>query len=115
MNRPTRLLLVLAGFFLTNAILAELIGGKLFQISTGLAIFGEDPFRITLSCGIVLWPVVFIMTDIINEYFGRAGVRRLSIIAAVMIAYAFIALSAAKYVRAAEFSPVKDDAFAQVF
>lgn len=115
MSRQTRLLLVLAAFFLTNAILAELIGGKLFAIGTGLSMLGRDNYLIIMSSGIVLWPVVFVMTDIINEYFGRAGVRRLSILAAVMITYAFVALSAAKLVRAADGSPVSDAAFAEVF
>ena len=58
--------LALAGFFVTNAILGELTGGKLFTLG---------PF--TLSIGVIPWPVVFIATDLINEYFGREGVRRL--------------------------------------
>jgi uncharacterized integral membrane protein (TIGR00697 family) len=114
-NRRNSLLLLLAGFFLTNALLAELIGGKLFQVPTGMTLFGEPDFKITLSCGIVLWPVVFIMTDIINEYFGRSGVKRLSFLAAGMIAYAFVALWATQQVRAASFSPVDDASFSRVF
>ena len=107
-HRKQRLLLVLAGFFVGNALLAELIGGKLFQVPMGFHTF-------TLSCGVILWPVVFIMTDIINEYFGRGGVRRLSILTAVIVAYAFIALWLTGFVRAASFSPVQDAAFEQVF
>ena len=107
-RRRQSLLLVLAGFFVGNALLAELIGGKLFQVPTSLHTF-------TLSCGVVLWPVVFIMTDIINEYFGRKGVRRLSILTAVIISYAFVALWLTGYVKAASFSPVQDPAYSQVF
>lgn len=110
------LLLVLAALFITNALLAEIVGGKLFQIPTGLRWGGGgEAFVITLSCGIVLWPVVFIMTDIINEYFGRSGVRRLSFLTAGMIAYAFIALWLTGLVPAASFSPVRSEAFDQVF
>jgi uncharacterized integral membrane protein (TIGR00697 family) len=107
-HRRQRLLLVLAGLFVGNALLAELIGGKLFQVPLGFHTF-------TLSCGVILWPVVFIMTDIINEYFGRSGVRRLSILTAVIIAYAFVALWLTGLVQAASFSPVQDAAFEQVF
>ena len=57
--------LTLAGLFITNTILGELPGGKLFTF---------NPF--TLSIGVIPWPVVFIATDLINEYFGREGVRR---------------------------------------
>ena len=76
---------MLGAAFLGNALLAELIGGKLFQVPTRWHTF-------TLSAGIVLWPVVFIMTDIVNEYFGRQGVRKLSFLAAGIISYAYLAL-----------------------
>lgn len=107
-RRRNMLFLVLAGFFIGNALLAELIGGKLFQVSTAWHTF-------TLSCGVILWPIVFIMTDIINEYFGRRGVRRLSILTACIITYAFIALWMTGFVKAASFSPVDDGSFNRVF
>ena len=99
---------MLAGVFLGNALLAELIGGKLFQVPTPWHVF-------TLSCGIVLWPVVFIFTDIVNEYFGRRGVRQLSFLAAAIIAYAYLALALTRFVPAASFSPVDDASFSRVF
>jgi uncharacterized integral membrane protein (TIGR00697 family) len=106
--RRQTLFLVLAGVFIGNALLAELIGGKLFEVPTPWHTF-------TLSCGIVLWPVVFVFTDIINEYFGRAGVRKMSFLAAAIIAYAFVALTVAGAVPAASFSPVDDSSFERVF
>jgi uncharacterized integral membrane protein (TIGR00697 family) len=107
-SRRELLFLMLGALFLTNALIAELIGGKLFE----LAPFG---LPLTLSAGALLWPVVFVTTDLINEYFGRAGVRRLSLIGAAMIAYAFVAISVAAIPEAAAFSPVSDAAFGQVF
>jgi uncharacterized integral membrane protein (TIGR00697 family) len=107
-QRRQTLFLVLSGVFLGNALLAELIGGKLFEVATPWHTF-------TLSCGIVLWPVVFVMTDIINEYFGRSGVKKMSFLAAAIITYAFVALAAADAIPAVGFSPVKDDAFHSVF
>jgi uncharacterized PurR-regulated membrane protein YhhQ (DUF165 family) len=99
---------VLGAFFVGNALLAELIGGKLFQVSTSWHVF-------TLSCGVVLWPFVFITTDVVNEYFGRVGVHRLSLLAAGMITYAFVMLWATQYVEAAPFSPIDDLSFGRVF
>src|SRR4029079_4400563 len=90
------------------ALLAEMIGGKLFAIETPWA-------RLAMSCGIVLWPVLFIMTDIVNEYFGARGVRQLSFLAAVIIAYAYVALWVTQLVPAADFSPVDDASFGRVF
>lgn len=96
--------LLLAGFFITNAIMGEMIGGKLIQIG---------PFA--LSIGIIPWPVVFLTTDLINEYYGRKGVRRLTFLTAALIVYAFILLYLGMMVNAASFSPVTDEAFNKVF
>jgi len=117
-RRLQLLFLVLAGIFIGNALLAELIGGKLFQVpwgERGISIFGLDGFRFTLSAGIILWPVVFIMTDVVNEYFGRAGVKRISFIGAGVIAYAFFAVWLAEKVPTASFSPIDEQSFATVF
>jgi uncharacterized integral membrane protein (TIGR00697 family) len=96
--------LALAGFFVTNAILGEVTGGKLFTLG---------PF--TLSIGVIPWPVVFISTDLINEYFGREGVRRLTFMTIGLIVYAFVVLFLAMQVPAASFSPVSDAQFQAVF
>ncbi|WP_396188637.1 queuosine precursor transporter [Flavobacterium sp.] len=96
---------ILAGIFITNAVTAELIGGKLIQVG---------PF--VLSMGILPWPIVFIVTDLINEYFGKQGVKRLSLITAGLISYCFIILFfAMKIPEAKGISPVSNEAFKQVF
>jgi queuosine precursor transporter len=95
---------VLAGFFVTNAVVGELIGGKLIQIG---------PF--TMSIGIIPWPVVFLTTDIINEYFGKKGVRRLTLMTAGLIIYTFILLLAGMSIKASGISPVTNEQFHGVF
>jgi uncharacterized integral membrane protein (TIGR00697 family) len=96
---------ILAGIFITNAVVAELIGGKLIQIG---------PF--VMSIGILPWPIVFLTTDLINEYFGEKGVRRLSLLTACLIAYAFIILLLGIAIPAAKgISPVSDAQFQAVF
>lgn len=93
--KPTRLFVVLGGFFIANALIAEFIGVKIFALEASLGypalnwnLFGETG-SLNLTAGVLLWPIVFIMTDIINEYFGVRGVRLLSIMAAGLIAYGF--------------------------
>jgi uncharacterized integral membrane protein (TIGR00697 family) len=103
-SRKDLIYIILAGFFITNAIVAEMIGGKLIQIG---------PFA--LSIGIIPWPVVFLTTDLINEYYGRKGVRRLTFLTAGLIVYAFILLFVGMQTNAASFSPVNDEAFNKVF
>ena len=96
-NKKTKLFIILGSFFITNAIVAEFIGAKIFSLENSLgfkafdiSFFGFDHVSFQLTCGVLLWPVVFVMTDIINEYYGKKGVQLLSFIAAGMIAYAFI-------------------------
>jgi hypothetical protein len=108
--RPNRLWIMLAGIFLTNAIVAEFMGVKLFSLEKtfGLApvnwtLLGQNGLSFTLSAGVLLWPVVFVMTDIINEYYGRRGVRTLSFMAAGLIAYGFIMLFLAMGLEPADF------------
>jgi uncharacterized integral membrane protein (TIGR00697 family) len=95
-SKPTRLFLVLGAFFIANALIAEFIGVKIFSLESSLGLrpanilLFSTPFSFNLTAGVLLWPVVFIMTDIINEYYGYKGVRFLSYMAAVLISYAFI-------------------------
>jgi queuosine precursor transporter len=95
-DKSARLFLILGSFFVANAILAEFIGVKIFSLEgtfgfapLNLNIFNQE-LSFNLSAGVLLWPVVFIMTDIINEYFGKKGVKLLSFIAAGLILYAFV-------------------------
>jgi uncharacterized integral membrane protein (TIGR00697 family) len=80
----------LAGLFITNAVTAELISNKLIEIpiSFSLGDFKIGPF-ITIV-GILPWPVVFLLTDLLNEFYGQKAVRRLSWITAILIAYCFV-------------------------
>ena len=96
--KRNRLFIVLAGIFLTNAIVAELIGVKIFS---GEATLGLQPAHLSilgftmdfnLTAGAIIWPVVFITSDLINEYFGKPGVKRISYLAAFFIAYAFLVI-----------------------
>jgi queuosine precursor transporter len=104
-KRKDLVFIVLAGFFVTNAIVAELIGGKLIQF------FG----LFTQSLGIILWPVVFVLTDLINEHYGKKGVKRLTYVTVGLIAYTFILISIGMEIPAVSFSPVSDVVFRTVF
>ena len=95
-DRAVRLFIALAALFCVNTVLAEFIGVKIFALedTLGLAPFEWRLFGQTgsLSCtaGTLLWPVVFLMTDVINEFYGRRGVRLVSMLAAMLIVYGFL-------------------------
>lgn len=95
-HKQVLLFVVLSGFFVTNAIVAEFIGVKIFAFEETIGLkplswklFGQTG-SLNLTAGVLLWPVVFIMTDIINEYFGKNSIRFLSWVTAALIAYSFL-------------------------
>ena len=111
-SKTTRLFIVLGGFFIANAIIAEFMGVKIFSLERSLGfhpvnitLLGQSGLSFNLSAGVLLWPVVFVMTDIINEYFGVKGVRFLSFLAVGLITYAFIMYAFAMRLPPADFWP----------
>jgi len=108
-DKPTKLFLGIIAFFCCNALIAETIGTKLFSLEklfgftpTPFTLFGES-VTVTLTCGVMLWPLEFVMTDIVNEYYGPKAVRRISFTAIALISYAFLMFYAAIHVPAADF------------
>jgi uncharacterized integral membrane protein (TIGR00697 family) len=130
-NKSTKLFIVLSALFITNALVAEFIGGKIFSLEKTLGIepiifslFGEQNLSFNLTAGVLLWPIVFIMTDIINEYYGMRGVRFLSYLAVAMISLAFAAAYGAIHLTPADWwittnidkgIPDTQNAYTQIF
>ncbi len=115
-SKRTILFLVLGSFFIANAIIAEFVGVKIFSVEDTLGIppfaiqLWGDTYSFNMTAGVLLWPVVFVMTDIINEYFGKHGVRLFSYIAAALIAYSFLMVFTTIKVAPAGFWLVKETA-----
>lgn len=121
----------MTAFFCCNALIAESIGTKIFSLEKlfGLApanftLFGQSGLGFNLTCGVLLWPLEFVMTDIVNEYYGPRAVRRISYTAVILIAYAFLMYFMAIGVPAADFwlpinvkngIPNMQDAFSGIF
>jgi uncharacterized integral membrane protein (TIGR00697 family) len=96
-SKKTNLYIFLSAVFLTNAIIAEIIGVKIFSAETLLGVppaqlhlLGDFVLDFNLTAGVVIWPFVFITSDIINEYYGIKGVKQISYITAGFIAYSFL-------------------------
>ena len=108
-DKSTRLFLILGGFFIANVFIAEIIGVKIFSLEKTLGFeplkirLLENDLSVNLTAGVLLWPVVFIMTDLINEYYGRKGVRFLSFLTAGLILFAFIIFYGAMGLTPADF------------
>jgi len=96
-SKSSILFYILGGFFITNTIIAEFVGVKIFSLEQtlgfeplSLTIFGISDLGFNLTAGVLLWPIVFVMTDVINEYYGHDGVKKLSFFAAGLICYGFL-------------------------
>jgi hypothetical protein len=126
-DKSTKLFIILGGIFIASALIAEVIGVKIFSLEDTLGIqraninlFGS-PFSFHLTAGVLLWPVVFIMTDIINEYYGTRGVKFLSYLAIILISYAFLIFTGAINLSPSEYFSIgnnidkPDNAFRGIF
>lgn len=96
--------MTLTGIFITNAVLGEIMGVKLVTV-----------WGFTMPLGVLPWPVVFLTTDLINEFYGKKAVRRLTFLTTGMILYMFVILFTAIQIPAASISPVNDAVFRKVF
>jgi len=98
-TRKNWLFIVLTGIFLINALVAEIIGAKIFSLEALLSLppaqisfLGDITLDFNLTAGVLIWPVVFVTTDLINEYFGNKAVKKISFLGAILILYAFAAI-----------------------
>ncbi len=109
-DKPTKLFVIFWAFFVANALIAECIGGKIFSLEkvfglqpSHFSLFGQKDLGFNLTCGVLLWPLEFVMTDIVNEYYGPKAVRRISYTAVALIAYAFLMFYLAIKIPPADF------------
>ncbi len=108
-QKKNNLFIILAGIFITNALLAEIIGVKIFSAE---GTFGFQPAKLNvfgftldfnLTAGAIIWPIVFVTTDLINEYFGKPGVKKISYFTAGLIGYAFAVIFVTMLLAPADF------------
>ena len=111
-TRREWLFIFLAGLFITNAITAELISSKLIQIPIQI---GNWKHNFITIVGVLPWPIVFLLTDTLNEFYGEKAVRRLSWITTILIGYCFIIVLLALQIPAVPGIGVTDDQFGAVF
>ena len=77
---------------------------KIFGMQpSSFTLFGQAGLSFNLTCGVLLWPLEFVMTDIVNEYYGPKAVRRISYTAVILISYAFLMFYGAIHVPPADF------------
>lgn len=116
-SRRQWLFVFLASFFITNAVTAELISNKLIAIPLEFTLGNMHLGPFITIVGVLPWPIVFLVTDLINEFYGYKAIRKLSWITAGMIVFVFIIVSLAIAIPAAEIEgagTASDDEFRKV-
>lgn len=106
-----RLFFYLCAVFLCALLIGDTIGSKLFVVGIPL---GVTTLHATLSVGVIWFPITFLLTDVINEFYGSRGARFVTFLGFWMALLAFVMIFCARKIPAASFSPVHQDAFDNV-
>ena len=118
LDRPQKLFVVCTAVFITALVIAEATASKFFtafDLPFAVTILGVEFTEVVMTAGVIAFPVTFIVTDLMNEYFGKAGIRFVTFVGMVMIIFEFALLQAAMAVPTASISPVPTEAFDLVF
>jgi uncharacterized integral membrane protein (TIGR00697 family) len=108
LTTPQRLYVWIAAAFVTCLLVADIIGSKLFTVS----LLG---FEVTHSVAMIPFPVTFLLTDLLNEYYGKAAARRVVFIGLACAGLCFVFLLLGDVIPIAGFSPVSQDQYDAVF
>ena len=77
LTRPQKLFVVCTAIFLTALVVAEATASKLFtviELPFTLSILRQDFNEVVMTAGVIAFPVTFIITDLLNEYYGKSGI-----------------------------------------
>ncbi len=99
-----KLFVVLAGIFVTCLLLGNMTGGKNFSTFVG-----------PVSVGMVLFPVTFLLTDVINDFYGRRGARFITLVGAAMATLTYGALVLTTALPTDPDTYFQDGEFAKIF
>lgn len=108
-----RVLVWLTGGFVTCLLIANLTGSKFFFLPLFTLPNGFE--FVHHSVGMISFPVVFLLTDLVNEYYGARETRRMTWLAAGMSLLASGIVFLARAIPVDANSPVSQPAFDEVF
>ena len=104
MDKKQRVFVWLAAIFVAALVTGDFVGGKFFLL------FGRN-----FSAGIIPFPLTFVLTDLVNEFYGTHGARRLTFVGlgAAVFVWAIITLSL--HLPASPDSPIPGEVFQAAF
>jgi len=118
LDRPQKLFVVCSAIFITALVVAEATASKFFvafDLPSAVTILGYEFPSVIMTAGVIAFPITFIVTDVMNEYFGPRGIAFVTIVGMAMIVFEFLIIRVAMATPTADISPVPADAFNTVF
>ena len=110
LTRAQRLFFILGAIFVTSLVVSDIIGGaKLIAVGT---VAGRP---IVVSVGMLAFPLTFVLTDIINEFWGPRATRFVTFVGLAMLGLIFVTLLAASNLPAAANNPYPAEWFNRIF
>jgi len=97
-----KVFLVLAALQVTSLIVANMVGVKLFSIELA----GID---VEHTAGMIPFPITFILTDLLNEFYGKKAARMIAWVAFGMALFALVLVSVARLLPILEGIPGTSD------
>ncbi|MFZ5439905.1 MAG: queuosine precursor transporter [Myxococcota bacterium] len=83
-----KLFLSLAALFITSLVVGDLIGGKLMAVP----LFGSVHL---LSVGFIPFPITFLLTDLLNEFYGKQAARTVTWVGFGMAVFTLVVVTVA--------------------
>ncbi|HET6983984.1 MAG TPA: VUT family protein, partial [Myxococcaceae bacterium] len=112
LTKQQQLYTYLSGIFVAALLLGDLTGGKAFGIDVPI---GGIRYHQPVSVGLFAFPITFLLTDIVNEFYGTKGARFLTLLGMWMAVFAFIILNVSQLPLADANSYYTDAEFNKVF
>lgn len=104
MDRRQRLYVWITAVFVSALLAGDLIGGKFFRVA-----------GIDLSVGMIPFPLTFVLTDVVNEFYGSDGARRITYVGLGMALFVFTLINVALLLPVSPESPIPQELFARAF
>jgi uncharacterized integral membrane protein (TIGR00697 family) len=103
-DRKDRFFVYLTALFVAALVTGDFVGGKFFVV------FGH-----TFSAGIVPFPLTFVLTDLVNEFYGTHGAKRITMAGLGAAVFVWAVITLALHLPTSPDSPISDSVFRGAF
>jgi queuosine precursor transporter len=103
-DRKQRFFVYLTALFVAALVTGDFVGGKFFVV-----------FGYTFSAGIVPFPLTFVLTDLVNEFYGTHGARRITLAGLGAAVFVWGVITLTLHLPTSAESPISEAVFHSAF